>query len=113
MAPIQHVKRSLLVPFIMAATAVLLPSPASASDGESSVCEGQRLITTDGYGEVRVAPDSLRMDVGAEARATTLEQARSDVNSRMQAVLQSIRGLGIEGLTLQTAILQVSPVYAD
>ncbi len=68
-------------------------------------------ISTQGYGELRVRPDSFRTSLGVEAQAETLEKARSEVNARMQQVTDALKGLEIEGLTLQTETLQISPVY--
>jgi uncharacterized protein len=83
----------------------LLPAPASAASRPE---EG--VISTQGSGQVRVCPDSLRVDIGAEAQAKTLEQAQTEVNRRIQRVLQALNKLRIPGLSLQTQTIQLSPI---
>jgi hypothetical protein len=89
--------------------ALLAPSGAAADEMRS---DDPPLIIVRGTGEVRVHPDSLSLDVGVEARAATLDQARGQVNSAMRSVIDAIRALNVPGLTLDTKILQVNPVYA-
>jgi len=93
---------------------LVTPPRAGSADGhagtEARTPEpGQ--ISTQGYGELRVRPDSFRTRLGVEAQAETLEKARTEVNTRMQQVTQALNGLDIEGLTLQTETLQIFPVY--
>lgn len=85
----------------------LAPLHASADEAD----EG-RIILAHGRGEVRVRPDSMEVDVGAQAQAASLEQATSAVNTQMTRVMDAIRRLGLEGLTLQTNDLSIQPVYA-
>lgn len=94
------------------ALAIAAPSGASADDEAGDAASDVPLIVVHGSGEVRVRPDSLTVDVGVEARAETLEKARSQVNLAMQRVLEAVRALNLPDLTTETRILQVSPVYA-
>jgi hypothetical protein len=105
-------RRLVLTGLILGATAVA-PSIASANDVELAVCGEEGFITTDGQGEVRVPPDSFRVDVGVQARAATLDQARTEVNTKMQEVIRALEALHIPDMTLQTQILQFNPIYAD
>lgn len=84
---------------------VLAPSFASAHEAVMG-------IVASGSGEVRVRPDSLRIIVGVEARAKTVEEVQRQANEQMQRVLVSQRALGIPDLQLQTSILSVLPVHA-
>jgi uncharacterized protein YggE len=68
------------------------------------------LITTQGRGEVRVPPDSVRIDLGAEAQAPTLEEARFEVNRRLSGVVSAIERLAVPELSLQTLALQLYPI---
>src|SRR5215468_2348983 len=73
-------------------------SPADAAADEHS----RSLIVARGTGEVRVRPDSVHVDVGAEAQAATLDEARSQVSSTMAHVLDALRGLGLPDLTIES-----------
>jgi uncharacterized protein YggE len=86
---------------------VLAPQGAAADDSPGDA----RLIVVQGSGEVRVRPDSLRVDVGVASSAPTVGQAREKVNATMRRVIDAARALGIPGLTVETRILNVTPVY--
>jgi uncharacterized protein YggE len=113
MAMIERLKR---LPLLAGLTLGLLATVPVASAQAQPAVPGQetqaRLISTQGYGEVRVRPDSFRTTVGVEARAETLEQARNEVNTKMQRVTEALNRLGIEGLTLQTETLRILPIYS-
>lgn len=111
MAMIEKIRKSPLLAGITLGLLVMGPA-ASAQEPASGEEAQQHLISTQGYGEVRVRPDSFRTTVGVEARAQTLEQARSEVNAKMQRVTQALNRLRIEGLTLQTETLQIFPIYS-
>jgi uncharacterized protein YggE len=81
------------------------PSSAAADDQQAQV------IIVHGEGEVRVSPDSLSVDVGSEARGTTLDQARDQVSRTMTAVTDALRALQIPDLTIQTEALSVNPIF--
>jgi uncharacterized protein YggE len=82
-------------------------SPADAAANETP----RSLIVAQGTGEVRVRPDSVRVDVGVEAQAATLDEARSQVGGAMGHVLDALHGLGVPDLTIETREIQFSPVY--
>lgn len=87
--------------------------PRSADANERSTGEAQDVITTLGYGELRVRPDSLRTSIGVETRAATLEKARKEVNSGMQKIIQALNSLRIPSASLQTQTLQFYPIYGE
>ena len=111
---IKFLKRSSLFAGLLYAVMALTPSPAAAHEtpGSGEDQARARLITTTGVGEVRIRPDALRVVVGVQAQAQTVEQAQNEVNTRMARVLQAIRNLRIAGLVLQTETLSIFPVYA-
>lgn len=113
MAFMARLKQSPIIAGITLGILVAAPLASAAETPQAS--EGaprqERLISTQGYGEVRVRPDSFRASAGVEAQADTLEKARTEVNTRMQRVTQALNKLRIEGITLQTEMLQIFPVY--
>lgn len=68
------------------------------------------LITTSGRGEIVSKPDAMRAELGVEVQAKTLDQAQSELSRKMANVTSAIEKLGLEGLTLQTATLEIQPV---
>lgn len=92
----------------------LLPRGAMAQDKAAEAeMGGQMLISTEGQGEVRVRPDSARVSVGVEVQAETLEKARNEVNTKMQAIIQALNRLRIPGLSLQTEMVQFYPIREE
>jgi uncharacterized protein YggE len=86
----------------------LTPGHARADDDS----EAQSVIVARGSGEVQVQPDSVHVDVGSEAQATTLDDARTQVSTAMTHVLDALRRLtGVPSLTLETRQIRFSPVY--
>jgi len=109
MSPRKYLKHLGLLAGLALGSAVLAPPVAAADEAAHE----ERLIVVQGNGEVRVRPDSLRVDVGVESRAPTLARARDQVNTGIRHVIDAVRALGIHDLTVETRILNVSPVYAD
>ncbi|MDI1476904.1 SIMPL domain-containing protein [Polyangium sp. y55x31] len=68
------------------------------------------LITSSGRGEIVAKPDAMRAELGVEVQAKTLDQAQSELARKMANVTSAIEKLGLDGLTLQTATLQIQPV---
>jgi len=84
-----------------------------AEKPEIEIHANERLIVVQGTGSIAVRPDSIRVTVGAQAQATTLEAARGEVNQRMNAVNAALLALNIPKLSLQTSLLRFDPIYGE
>ncbi len=71
------------------------------------------LITTSGQGQIVAKPDSMRAELGVEVRTKTLEQAQTELARKITMVTSAVEKLGLEGLTLQTATLQIQPIQDE
>ena len=87
-----------------------LTAGAPAAHADDDACDAQ-LIVVHGAGAAHVRPDSLRVDVGVEVRATTLDQAREQAGRTARKVTDAVRATGLANLTLDTKVLQVNPIY--
>lgn len=96
--PVLHALFALLGLFVA-------PSLASADEAVTGIIAA-------GSGQVRVRPDSVRITIGVEAQAKTVEEVQSQANEKMTQVLASLRELGIPNLQVRTNILSVRPVRA-
>lgn len=67
-------------------------------------------ITVSARGEVQVAPDRARVQVGVETQAKTAAAAAAENNKKQAAVLASIRALGVPATQITTLNYSVSPV---
>jgi uncharacterized protein len=68
-------------------------------------------IRVTGEGVVRVTPDAARVTLGVEVTAATAGAAIQQAADQMTAVVNQLRGLGIEERDIQTSQFDLSPVY--
>lgn len=90
---------------VLLAVVFALASPAVAQE------DGPGRITVSGEGMVAAAPDMALISLGVTAQARTAREALSDNNARMAAVLDQLRGAGIEDRDLQTSGLSLQPQW--
>lgn len=67
-------------------------------------------IFVTGRGEVQVAPDRARVQVGMETQAKTSAAAAQENNRKQAAILDAIRKLGIPAANIQTLDYSVQPI---
>ncbi len=65
-------------------------------------------ITVSGSGQVAGSPDIARVVIGVETQGSDIKQAVSDNNSRMSALLSTLKGAGISANDIQTMNYNVS-----
>jgi uncharacterized protein YggE len=87
-----------LVAVIAVACSPVQAAPLTATDSQVS-----RTITVVGIGKVRLAPDVTEIQVGAEAVADTVKEAKNQVDEKVAAILTTLKGLGIEEKDIQTS----------
>jgi uncharacterized protein len=68
-------------------------------------------ISVTGVGEVSGTPDVLRLDMGVEMRATTVDAALQKANSAMAKVIRALRDGGVAAKDVRTSGLSVDPDY--
>ncbi|MES2522395.1 MAG: SIMPL domain-containing protein [Gemmatimonadota bacterium] len=67
-------------------------------------------ITVSARGEVQVAPDKARVQVGVETQAKTAAAAADENNRKQAAILRAVRALGIPASAITTLNYNVFPV---
>ena len=72
-----------------------VPTPASV--------QRARDITVVGVGRVNLVPDIAKISVGAEARASTVSEAKGKVDRQMEAIANTLGELGIAEKDVQTS----------
>ena len=68
-------------------------------------------IWMNGRGVVSAAPDLAILNAGVEASGKTVEEARSQVATAMDAVMQVLRDRGIEDRDIRTTSFNIFPEY--
>lgn len=90
----------------MASASVLAVSSAQA---QQPVAQPPQ-ITVSARGEVQVAPDRARVQVGVETQARTATAAANENNKKQAAILAAIRKLGVPAENITTLNYNVYPV---
>ncbi|NHF71887.1 SIMPL domain-containing protein [Paracoccus xiamenensis] len=96
----------------------LLAGPALAAPGGPAGhggtgmggCGHPGILTVAGHGESRVAPDQVMISLGVTTQSQTAAQAMTDNSARQQAVLDTLKGVGIEEADIQTSGLTLNPM---
>jgi uncharacterized protein YggE len=99
--------RTSLLAGVLALAGILFTVRAAADDDG-----GRSVIIIRGTGEVRARPDSVRVEVGTEAQAPTLDAVREQVSGSVSRIVRALRAMDIPNLTVETADLRFNPVYA-
>ncbi len=96
-----------ILPFVAMVAALALPHRGVAAQN-AAVTPPQ--ITVQARGEVQVAPDRARVQVGVETQARTASAAASENNKKQAAILASIRGLGVPAASISSLDYSVLPI---
>jgi hypothetical protein len=92
--------------FAGAATVFVGVSSASAQSISPQIPQ----ITVSARGEVQVAPDRARVQVGVETQGKTAAMAAAENNKKQTAILGAIRSVGVQGSQITTLGYNVSPI---
>ena len=88
------------------ATAQAQPQGASApatQDAPLVTSQPHRAVTVVGIGKVSLVPDIAQINVGAEARASTVAEAKTEVDRQIKAIMTVLNDLGVAGKDIQTS----------
>jgi uncharacterized protein YggE len=97
---------TLLALFLVACTSVQDQPQETATSQDAPVAtapQSQRAITVVGVGKVSLVPDIARINVGAEARASTVAEAKTEVDRQIDAIMAVLKELGIADKDIQTS----------
>jgi uncharacterized protein len=94
---------------ILAAVAGLVAAPSIAlADQEYET----RSISVTGQGVVVATPDIAEIGAGVVSLASSAAEALADNSSRMTAVFEGLKALGVTAREMRTSDFSVSPVYS-
>jgi len=107
-------KKHIWVVFLIAVALVGCSAVEAASQAEvQQVAVGSdstpsRYITVVGNGTVSLSPDIARVNIGAEANAATVAEAKTEVDRQIAAILETLNTLGIETKDIQTSSYNIN-----
>jgi uncharacterized protein YggE len=106
-----------LMVLVIVTAACGVANAAPSLQGTATPTPGSNSPTTDigvtGTGHVFAKPDTAIATVGVEITASTLAQATSDANTRMTAVLDKIKSLGVDSKDITTVSYNVNPITSN
>ncbi|MBL0171622.1 MAG: SIMPL domain-containing protein [Gemmatimonadaceae bacterium] len=95
---------------VMTAGAVLLVTSARYAGAQTAPPTPTPQISVSARGEIQIAPDRARVQVGVETQAKTAAAASAENNRKQTAILAAIKALGIPAAQITTLNFSVSPV---
>ena len=99
---------STLTLLLAACAGVQAKSPANVQDAQAPVAaQRERDITVVGVGRVNLVPNIAKINVGAEARASTVSEAKEQVDRQMEAIASTLAELGIADKDIQTSYYSI------
>ena len=69
------------------------------------------LVSVSGTGEVKVQPDEIMLNLAVDVRGKTLDEARKTNDEKVASILNYLKKYGVEPKHVQTAFMNVHPVY--
>ncbi len=90
----------------------LAPSPAVAGSSvlQASTSTDNSGISVTGNGKVSVKPNVANSTIGIDVTGTSLADATSQANTKMSAVIDKIKSMGVADKDIQTTNYSVQPV---
>lgn len=83
--------------------------PLSTGDDDTS----RRTITVNGHGTVSVVPDTADLSTGVQAQAATATEALDTVGTSSQALIDTLRAVGVAEDDIQTSGLNLWPTFGN
>jgi uncharacterized protein len=93
------------------ATATVPPASSTPPDTSQPTGDAARSVSVTGHGTVDVTPDIADMWLGVQVTAPTGDAVMSDLEKKSQALVKSLKSLGIADEDIQTSDLSLYPNY--
>ncbi|APH38549.1 SIMPL domain-containing protein [Methanohalophilus halophilus] len=90
---------------------VLMAATLYAGSVGGSDTDSENTLQMNGNAEMMVVPDTATLNIGAEIMATTAEEASQENAAIMNAVIEELKGLGLEEKDIRTSRVSVRPEY--
>lgn len=101
-----------MIRHIIAALALaLLASPFSTVAQTTPAQPERRTISVEGKAEMTLAPDQASITIGVETDGKSIVSIKRDNDSRVRAIMEAVKGLGIPAKDIMTSDLSIQPNY--
>lgn len=95
---------------LLSLSTLVLAMPALAAAQEHGN-QNQQIVTMQGEGVVKRAPDRAWVTVGIEARARTSKEAQQQAAATMNAIVKALRAQGLDEDDIRTTSYNVNPEW--
>ncbi len=104
-----------VVALLVVAAGVLgaLTARPATTQAAPAPTETRRTITVVGNGSIKAVPDTANVEVGVVSEAATASQALADNSTKMQALVDKLKGAGLADKDIRTSNINISPIYDD
>ncbi len=99
--------------FLAMTAALALPAAPVLAHEEGAGHPAVPALSVRGEARVQAAPDEATVRLGVVAQAATAREAQEEVNRTAGAILAAVGRLGVPRERIQTAELQLFPIYAQ
>ena len=111
--PVQTAGALALGAIVVAVAALAVrPTPvvgAPTTDSQAAI----HTITVSANGSVTLVPDVARVNVGVSVTKSTVKAARDSAGATMNAIIASLKALGIDDKDIRTTSIDLSPQYGN
>ncbi len=90
---------------LMAATIYAISQNEPEKDAENT-------ISTSGYAEQKVVPDTATMRIGVVIQAATAKEASDENAAIMSNIVSELKAIGLQDREIQTSYVSVYPIYS-
>jgi hypothetical protein len=108
LAPVAAIALGILLIFVLGTQFPGIVSAQNTDTGNSTANSNPRTISVSGTGVVTAKPDQLNAEIGVISVQNSLDEAMAEANSKMAAVIDALKGLGIEEKDIQTSNFTIS-----
>jgi uncharacterized protein YggE len=95
------------------ASATVPPDSVPTGSGSDDGTGADRTVSVTGHGTVQVVPDVANLSAGVQVTADTAAEAMDTVGTKSQALVDTLKGLGIAAEDIQTSGLSLYPSFTN
>jgi uncharacterized protein YggE len=85
----------------------------SVPGGDDAATADRRTVTVTGHGTVKVTPDIAMISAGVQTTADTAQEAMDTIGTKSQALVDTLKAVGVAEEDIQTSGLSLWPAYGN
>jgi len=98
--------------FVILTISLMLCAGCARADNYKTLEGSVPTITVQGIGKVETTPDEAIARFGVSSEEKLLARAYKDNTSKMNSVIDAVKGMGVESKDIKTSSYNVTPIYS-